>query len=91
MNLSTIPFLDDTIIEIDVLKSPAATGPVLDNFHLYLRLAQIQGSIIKELRSTAARRQRQEILTEILLEMDTIWNLYQEVRKQTVAFVRELE
>ncbi|KAH6721068.1 hypothetical protein BKA61DRAFT_150913 [Leptodontidium sp. MPI-SDFR-AT-0119] len=79
MNLSTIPFLDDTIIEIDVLKSPAATGPVLDNFHLYLRLAQIQGSIIKELRSTAARRQRQEILTEILLEMDTIWNLYQEL------------
>lgn len=79
MNLSTVPFLDDAVIEIDVLRSPAATGPVLDNFHLYLRLAQIQGSIIKELRSTTARRQRQEILTRILHEMDTIWNLYQEL------------
>ncbi|KAG4433192.1 hypothetical protein IFR05_011327 [Cadophora sp. M221] len=80
MNLGIMPFLDDAIIEIDVLKSPAATGPVLDNFQLYLRLAQIQGSIIKELRCTAAaRRKRQEILTGILHEMDTVWNLYQEL------------
>ncbi|PVH87787.1 hypothetical protein DL98DRAFT_648735 [Cadophora sp. DSE1049] len=79
MNLSTMPFLDDSIIEIDILIAPGATAPVLDNFHLYLRLAQIQGSIITDLRSSGARRQRQETLTAILNEMDRIWQLYQEL------------
>ena len=80
MNLSTKPFLDDVNIEIDILIAPGATAPVLDNFHLYLRLAQIQGKIITDLRSKGSRRQRQEILTGILDEMDKIWHMYQEVR-----------
>ena len=80
MNLSTNPFLDDANIEVDILIAPGAIAPVLDNFHLYLRLAQIQGKIITDLRSTGTRRQRQEILTGILDEMDKIWQLYEEVR-----------
>ena len=47
MNLGTKPFLDDVNIEIDILIAPGATAPVLDNFHLYLRLAQIQGEMDK--------------------------------------------
>jgi hypothetical protein len=79
MNLGRPSFLQDSIIEIDIFTAPNSERLVLDNFRIYLKLAQIQSCIINELRPAKAGNHRTSIMSSILTRMDHVWQLNKEV------------
>ncbi|CZR59387.1 uncharacterized protein PAC_09279 [Phialocephala subalpina] len=75
MNLGQPSLLPDSEMEVDILVHPRSHIPVVDNFYLYLNLANIQSFIMKDLkRSTDPEEQRQAI-DNLLSKMSDIWRL----------------
>ncbi|KAG9231109.1 hypothetical protein BJ875DRAFT_487310 [Amylocarpus encephaloides] len=75
MNLGRPAFIQDSLIEIDILRPPHSSNDALDNFRVYLELAKIQSRVIEELRPAKGVSLRSNILAGILSTMDGIWHL----------------
>ncbi|RDL32673.1 uncharacterized protein BP5553_09129 [Venustampulla echinocandica] len=82
MNLDRPAFLQDSIIEIDLLKPPTTTSVILDNFTIYLQLAQVQSCIATELRLANGASRRAALMSNLLAKMNQIWKLNTELQNQ---------
>ncbi|KAH8671773.1 hypothetical protein BGZ60DRAFT_527225 [Tricladium varicosporioides] len=78
MNLARPAFLTDTEIEID-LFSPPFKEKLMDNFRIYLELAQVQGRIITDLRPARATSVQLGLMLDMLARMDNIWQIYEQI------------
>lgn len=87
MNLGKSAILDDGIIEIDLFRPPNSTADLLDNFRIYMELAQVQSKIITSLRPVK-QDQRGTVMPQIVLKMKQIWQLVIQVGKTFIWRVR---
>jgi hypothetical protein len=80
MNLGRTAFLQDSSIEIDILRPPSSKVEVIDNFRIYLELAQVQSRIVSDLRSAKEGPNRAGAMSDILDKLNNIWHLNEKVR-----------
>ena len=79
MNLGRPPLLQDSIIEVDILRPPNSNIEVVDNFRIYLELAQVQSQIVTKLRPTKEGLKRAGLRSDIFAKMNYIWELNKKV------------
>lgn len=79
MNLSRPTILLDSAIEINILRPPNTKSDFLDNFRIYLELAQVQSRITTDLRRAKEGSRRAGLVEDILLKLNQIWQLNIEV------------
>lgn len=79
MNLSRLSILLDRTIEINLVRLPNAKSDFLDNFRIYLDLAQVQSRITTDLRPAEEGSQRASLAEDILVKLNQIWKLNIEV------------
>lgn len=80
MNLSRLTILLDSAIEINLVRPPNTKSDFLDNFRIYLDLAQVQSRITTDLRRAKEGSQRASLVEDILVKLNQIWQLNIEVR-----------
>jgi len=86
MNLSRPAFLDDSVIEIDILRPPGSQSEVVDNLRIYLELSKVQSWLMTHLRTAKGSHREAGLMNEILGKMDYIWQLNKEACFYVISY-----
>lgn len=79
MNLARPAFLTDAEMEIDLFTPPSSREQLMDNFRIYLELAQVQSRIITNLRPARGTSMQLGLMLDMLTRMDNIWQICEQV------------
>ncbi|KAH6669054.1 hypothetical protein B0J14DRAFT_599954 [Halenospora varia] len=90
MNLARPAFLTDAEMEIDLFTPPSSREQLMDNFRIYLELAQVQSRIITNLRPARGTSMQLGLMLDMLTRMDNIWQICEQTIDRRMIIKEDL-